>query len=274
LLGVDYQRHVSYAAINPAVRTVPPRPRPEPAPAPPREAGSRPRPRPITTVQFAAQLAVAAEPRLSLTYHNDSLQLIEAVDDRGNSLLPAGKVGPQSRTAGYFGVMSGPVVNLSVPLHRPVTAGESIKKLRGNIPLAVSSRRPDPLVVPLANAVGKTIENPDVQLSVDEIRSLPNSRTTQIELTVRPSDRESTSNGEIDGSITLFRRSFPPPPQIELIDTRGQQVTWIQSSADAANSRITLTVSNLTTELKELRYYTLSRANVTVPFEFSDIPLP
>jgi hypothetical protein len=274
LIGVDYQRHVSYLPSNTLGRVPPPRPRPEPAPAAPREPGSRPKLHPVTSVQCAAQLVVAAEPRLTLTYQNDSLQLMEAVDDRGNSLIPAGKGGPASRSAGYFGIMSGPVVNLPVQLQRPAAAGEMIKKLRGSIPLAVSSRRPDPLIVPLANAVGKSFENPDVQLTVDEIRPLANARTTQIELTLRPSDRDAASNAEVDASISLFRRSYPAPLQIELTDARGQLVTWIQSNADVANSRVTLTASNLMTELKELRYYTLTRSNVTVPFEFSDIPLP
>jgi hypothetical protein len=275
LVGVDYQRHVSYGVGNVSGRVPPPPRRAEPAPAIRGDAAARPRLRPVTTVQFAAQLVVAAEPRLALTYQNDSLQLIEAVDDRGNSLIPAGKVGPASRVAGYFGVMSGPVVNLPVQLHRPASAGDSIKKLRGNIPLAVSSRRPDPLIVPLANAVGKTFENPDIQLTVDEIRPMPNARATQLELTIRPSDRDpSASQGELDGGFNPFRRSYPPPLQIELSDNRGQMIAWMQSNADVANSRVTLTASNLASELKELRYYTLTRSTTIVPFEFADIPLP
>jgi hypothetical protein len=275
LLGVDYQRHVSFATSNISGRVPPPRPRPEAPPATRGESGQRPRPHPVTTVQFAAQLLVAAEPRLSLTYHNDALQLVEAIDNRGNSLVPPGKGGPYSRSAGYFGMMTGPVVNIPVQLHRPPNPGESIKKLRGNIPLSASARRPDPLIVPLANAVGKSFENPDIQLIVDEIRQLPNTRTTLVELTLRPSERDaSSSQAELDGSISMFRRSYPPPLQIELTDQKGQLVPWMQSNADVANSRVTLTVSNLATELKELRYYTLTRSNVNVPFEFTDIPLP
>src|SRR5262249_43319758 len=134
LLGVDYQRHVRYGPSGVPGRVPPPMPRPQAVPPTGVESGARLRLKPVTTVPFAAQLVVAAEPRLALSYQNDSLQLIEAVDDRGNSLVPSGK-GPAARTAGYFGVMSGPVVNLQVLLHRPANAGESIKKLRGNIPL-------------------------------------------------------------------------------------------------------------------------------------------
>jgi hypothetical protein len=243
------------------------------APALPRDPGPRPKLQPVTTVQFAAQLVVAAEPRLTLTYQNDSLQLLEAIDDRGNSLVPLAKSRPINRMAGYFGVMNGPVVNLPVPLQRPAAVGAMIKKLRGSIPLAVSSRRPDPLIVPLASSAGKTFENPDIQLTINEIRPLPNMRTTQIELTLRPGERDA-SGSEQEGSINVFQRQAPAALPIELFDSRGQLVTWFQSNVDPANSRVTLTMSNLTTELKELRYYSLTRSSVNVPFEFTDIPMP
>ena len=41
------------------------------------------------TEQFYAQVQVSAEPRLSLSQHGP-LRIVEAVDDRGQSLLPAG----------------------------------------------------------------------------------------------------------------------------------------------------------------------------------------
>jgi len=277
LLGVHYERNLSYVHNDGISNLPPPGPRPAaPEPAP-RDPGSPPRLQPSRNEQFIAQLVVAAEPRLTLTYQHGSLQLIEAIDERGSSLIPAGKGGPALRTAAYFGMMNGPVVQIAVPLHRPSGAGETIKKLRGNIPLTVSSRRPDPLVVPLANAAGKTFENPDLRLTVHEIRPMPTTQNTLLELTVRPGDRDaSSSHGDGDSSANFFQRPAPPPLQIEVTDSRGQPVPWFQSGADAENSRVTLTLTNLpqTTELKELRYYTLTRSSANVPFEFTDIPMP
>ena len=66
---------------------VPPAPRPVPRDGPPRGAARPARPNPVTTVQFTAQLLVIAEPRLSLAPRGE-LKLLEAVDDRGNSLVP------------------------------------------------------------------------------------------------------------------------------------------------------------------------------------------
>ena len=87
---------------------------------------------PIASVQFSAQLLVAAEPRLALSNVRQP-QLVEAVDDLGNSLVPVAAADPfVSRHSGYFGMTTGPVVQLQAPLQRPESAGEHIKKLRGH----------------------------------------------------------------------------------------------------------------------------------------------
>jgi hypothetical protein len=276
LLGVDYHRHLIYASPSGGIGNLtPPRPRTAALEPAPRDAGLPSRLHPVTNVQFTAQLVVAAEPRLILTYQHGSLQLTEAVDERGNSLIPPGKSGPVRRSAAYFGIMSGPVVQIPAPLHRPAVPGETIKKLRGIIPLSVSSRRPDPLIVPLANSAGKTFENLDLQLTVHEIRPMPDTRNTLVELSLRPSDRDASSSADdADGFNNLVQRPNPAQLQIEVTDARGQMIPWFQSGPDTESSRVTLTLTCPATELKELRYYTLTRSSVNVPFEFTDIPLP
>ncbi len=109
----------------------------------------------MITEQFNAHLLVAAEPRLAIS-QNGALQVLEAVNDLDNSLLaPAAAGAVANRVAGYFGVMSGSVIQLPAPLHRPDRPGRTIKKLRGVIPVSVSSRGPQPLVVPLDHDLGK-----------------------------------------------------------------------------------------------------------------------
>ena len=147
LLGVHYQRDLTYAAPPPpevrgfgqpdrnprAVREAKPARQPDPA---------RNRLNPVTNEQFTAQLLVAAEPRLCVS-QNGALQLIEAVDSRDNSLIAQAGGGPVvNRFAGYFGVMNGSVIQLQAQLHRPEAPGETIKKLRGVIPISVSSAVP------------------------------------------------------------------------------------------------------------------------------------
>jgi len=277
LLSVDYQRHVGYAPSGPAAN-VPPPPRPVVLPPERRDQpAQQQRLNPVTTVQFSAQLLVAAEPRLALSNVRQP-QLVEAVDDLGNSLVPVAAADPfVSRHSGYFGMTTGPVVQLQAPLQRPETAGERIRKLRGLIALNVSSRRPDPLVVTLANATGKTFENQDYRLTVHDMHPSPTSHHMLVELSIKAVDSDQSSDhSEIDALSDGLQRADPQHLQIEVIDARGQLITWFQSGADAETGRFTLTLTNLprSSEPKELRYYTLTRAAVTVPFEFADIPMP
>jgi hypothetical protein len=274
LLSLDYERHVSYAVAgagaglrpqlgnNAAGRRLP--------------AAAPRRPNPTTSEQFTAHLIVAAEPRLSLS-QNGALHVVEAEDNLGNSLVPSANGGPvYNRFAGYFGVVNGSVMQLQAPLHRPDMAGTRIKQLRGVIPLSVSSRRPDPLIVPLNQGAGKHFENLDVELTLHEIRSNPTTRQTLIELSLKLKERGTTAEyGEPDAFNAVYRPDTQRL-QLEIFDSRGRVVSWFPSSVDSETSHMTLTLTNLpaSTSLKELRYHTLTRATINLPFEFKDIPMP
>ncbi len=273
LLSVDYERHVNYssAGIGPVVRpqvgnTAVRRPQ-----------GSAPaKPTPVMHEQFSAHLLVAAEPRLSLSQVG-ALQVLEAVDDQNHSLVASGNNGVMfNRFSNYLGVMNGSVVQLQAQLQRPAIAGTTIRKMRGVIPLSVSSRRPDPLVIPLEQGTGKRFENPDVELTIHEIRTMPNTRQTLLEVSVRSKERGSIAESpESDAFVDIYRPDMQRL-QLEILDSRGQVIPAFPSGVDSETSHVTLTVSNLpaSATLKELRYYTLTRATVSVPFEFKDIPMP
>jgi len=275
LLGVHYQRDLNYGAqgFGGAGGFGPPGGVPRPArPQPP----PRGRINPISSVQFTAQLLVTAEPRLFIS-QNGPLQLVEAVDNRGNSLAAPAPGGPvMNRFAGYFGVTGGSVIQLHAPLHRPAAPGETIKKFRGTIPLSVSSRGPDPLVVPLGQGMGKRFANEDVEVTAHGIRALPNARQIVLELSVKSNERPGPAEtGDSDAFGDVYRADTPRQ-QLEIVDSRGQLVSWFPSGIDSDTSRLSLTLMNLPANcsLKELRYYTLTRTTVNLPFEFTDIPMP
>ncbi len=274
LIALHYQRDVSFAGgtmlrveqrvgdARPARRT-------------PREPA---RPSPVLNVQFTAQLQIVGEPRLSVQ-QTAPPRVIEAVDDRGNSLIPPANENPAfNRISGYFGVASGPVMQVQASLHRPVDPGTTIKKLRGVIPVAVSSRQPNPLVVPLPNAAGKTFGGDDLQITIHSIRGLPNNRQTAIELSLKIPDDRATApeNSNPDGFNPIMPRLNVQQLPIEIFDARGQMVPWFQSPYDAETARVVLTLPLplQAAPLKELRYYTLNRANTNIPFEFTNILMP
>jgi hypothetical protein len=276
LLGIDYQRHLSYVPTGSDMGPVPAPPRPAT-----RLAGQQrgrvglAQPNPIRTVQFTAQLLVAAEPRLSLAPRGE-LRLREALDDHGNSLIYPGRHPQSLNYPGYFGAPHGAVMETYVQLQRPADPGETIKTLRGIIPVTVSSRRPGPLVVPLQKSTGKTFENSDTQLTVHEIRTLPDSRHTLVELSIRANGPEAPSGGDSDGYNTLFPRPGHQQLQFDVLDANDRLISWFQSLADAESSHVTLTLTSSLQSAppKELRYYSVARTEVDIPFEFSAIPMP
>ena len=72
-------------------------------------------------------------------------------------------------TATTSAVAQATVIETHAQLKRPAIPGETIKKLRGTIPVTVSARRPGPLIVPLEKSAGKTFQNSDVQLTIHEM---------------------------------------------------------------------------------------------------------
>jgi hypothetical protein len=275
-MGIHYQHDLNYGA--PAIGMIGGI-GPLNGPARPARAANPTRGRidPVSSVQFTAQLLVAAEPRLFIS-QSGALQITEAVDDRGNSLTLRSSGGPVvNRFAGYIGVMNGSVVQLQAQLRRPAIPGETIKKLRGVIPLSISSRGPDPLVVPLdQGSVGKRFANADVELTLDAIRTMPNTPQTLLEISVKASERSNPAdNVESDAFGDVYRPDMHRQ-QLEIVDSRGRLVTWFPSGVDTETSRLTLTLTNSpgSGPLKELRYHTLTRTTLNVPFEFTDIPMP
>jgi len=259
LLSLHYQRDVTFA----------PRPRPSQTP----ERGSRH----TISEQFFVQVQVAAEPRLSVS-QNGPIRIDEAVDDRGQSLVVPSGASSAQRHAGYFGMSMGTVVQLQAHLRRPEQPGKSIQKLRGVVPIAVATRKPNPLVVPLAGASGKSFRNEQVTLAIQEIRTNPNSNQTSIELAVRHQGGQgaSTNGPGAQGNEFMLHRQDVHQQQIEVLDARGRTIPWYHSSFDAEGARITLTLTppDGVATPTELRYYSLARTATEVPFEFADVAMP
>jgi hypothetical protein len=249
LLGVHYQRDVNFAGRQPSL-----------------------------LIQFFAQLQVAAEPRLAVQ-QTAVPRLVEAVDDRGNSLIPPRSENPAfQQFSGFFGMASGPVMQVQAILHRPEGAGTRITKLRGVIPVAVSSRQPDPLVIPLQNATGKTFGGDELQITVHSVRVLPSNRQSTIELSIITAEDHASGpdNANPNGFNPIAPRLNVQQLPIEIIDNHGQAIPWFQSNYDAENARVVLTLPGpvQAAPLKELRYFTVNRANASIPFEFADILMP
>ncbi len=271
LVGLEFQRHVGFAVVMPRLRGNPGQ---QERPAAQKDLAP-PQPKPVTSVQCSVQLQVTAEPRLSVR-QTGALQILEARDDQGNSLRMENPGTPVlTRNADYLGGSCSSVVHAGAPLNRPENPGRTIKILRGSVPLRITARQPDPLVVPLATATGKAFDNSDLHVLVHEVRFDPNTHERQIELTVRATRSGGLPAADDESVADLGSRFDPHQQNIEIIDTRGHVVAWFQTSIDMESSRITLSMAGpASAEPKELRYYRLSETAVNVPFSFSDVPMP
>jgi hypothetical protein len=284
LISLHYQRDLTFETrripsnlpsnrISTANRSL----RPSPPPTngrPPRSGG------PDVSEQFFAQVQVLAEPRLSIS-QNGPLKIREAIDDRGESLVIPSRGGAgESGNFGYFGIPTGSVLQIQAHLRHPQTPGKLIVKLQGTIPLAITTRKLGPLVVPLAGSVGKSFHNEEVNVVVRDIRVNPDSHQTNIDLTIQPSPAVA---GFADiavprGAPLPVHRIHRPEThqqQIEIIDAQGRNIPWYHSSFDAEGSRFTLTLTpHDQVTPAELHYYGLAKASIEVPFTFSDVPMP
>lgn len=274
LVGVHYQRHVQY--FTPGQPIISNRVGLQPAPLP--KPGDVRRPDHNMTEEFYAQIQVAAEPRLSVS-QNGPLKLVEAIDDRGQSLLlESNTTQTIQRHSGYFGLTAGPTLHLQAPLRRPEQPGQVIKRLRGVVPVVVATRKGDPLVVPLSGSSGKSFHNDETTLEVQEIRVNPDTHQTSIQITVRTKlDTGAGGDADLLGALptALVRRNTTQQQQqLEVVDAQGKPIPWYLSH-DAEGARMTLTLTPQDQAAPaELRYYAMVRALTEASFEFADVPLP
>lgn len=222
-----------------------------------------------TNEQCYAQLQVVGEPRLTLAM-SGALKITEAIDDKGQSLLP-----PDSnnrtvqRSAGYFGFANSFIQGQAL-LARPIAPGSTIRVLRGVIPVSVSTRKPSPLSVPLRESKGKTLQNDDASVVIHDVRQLPNTRQTSIDVTIRPLKDASP----VPANEVMYNRPDTHQQQVEVVDSQGRVVPWYPSMIDGESGRMTITLTSPEQVATELRYYSLARATTDVKFEFNDLPLP
>ncbi len=242
---------------------------------------------PVSIVQFHVQLQIVPEPRMSISQAGP-LQLLEAVNELGHSLLPAARDDGRAPGPTFMmrGSMPGAAANLTAHLHRPETPGKLIKTLRGTVEVSVTSPRSDPLVIPLEGAAGKAFQDDDRRVVVNAIDRGLMRRQGAIELTIDDLDdlfpAEPVNGQGFVGRPGMIRRGFVGPigndPShwpIRILTSTGQS-TYYQTSVDRESGRVTLRLNQMPQmdEVKEIRISSIIRASTKVPFEFHELPMP
>jgi len=230
----------------------------------------------LSSKQFFLQMLVGAEPRLSLA-PTGSVKVLEAIDDQGRSLLIPERAEILHRDSGYLGVNASPLVHSRVDLAYPDGPPSRLKKVRGMIPLVVSTRRPGPLEIPLTDATNKSFAQNNVRIVVGEVRIGGADQASTIELSIKAGE-DSSHRAEADDDEVAEIRSVASPQQLEVLDAAGRMIPWFPSSSffNGEEAKLTLTLLDrgVPTVPVSIRYHGVIRDQTEVPFEFRDLPMP
>lgn len=230
--------------------------------------------------RFTFEMVTMAEPRLLIEGLRP--RLLEAVDDRGQSLRPTttpipGAVGPNFD----FYNDAGPHCARSREfLKYPSEPGERIKVLRGTMSLAIAARAAVPLVIPLADAEGESYRTGHSTITIHKMAPDPPANLVTLELGIRRHDR----NALLVASPGLDKQAQAinfPHNYLELLDDRGRPLLYYVNRSDSGpdDPRVRLHVMGGEAGEKAiaptaLRFHDLIRASTEVPFEFRDLPMP
>ena len=228
-----------------------------------------------TTVTVEVQ--AFAEPGRFL--NANGLPRLETVDEQGRAISPQPSGGgEQAQRGGNSWLIPGRIslLHWHVPLGLPDESVRSPLKLRGVLPVVITSRRPDPLVIPLDGAAGKTFREGPRVVRIEKI-SGQGPRTTAVELSLKedviPANRTRISLGRETDYIGDFLAD-----RLEFADAEGHPLRRLLLPGHSALAKYdeiqVRTFVSSAAPLARLRVYRLHRLATEVPFEFAEVPSP
>lgn len=236
---------------------------------------------------FHIQMQVVAEPRLTMAI-DGAPRVLEAIDDRGQSLALDPKGEPQQRYAGYsFGhamPAESSMIQFPLPLKYPAVPGKVIRKLRVGLSLQVAARRPDPIVLPITEARGQTIRNGELSVEVHGSKPGGDGGRT-LDLSIR-SLAEPVANPEPGMPPALPRFNGPDAFRnpLEFVDDQDNPVAWYASSVQGGPEGMHLTIQFLPQDQinpgrkasppSKIRLYEMNRSHAELSLDFQNVPMP
>ena len=189
--------------------------------------------------QFHITMRILAEPRMLIRATGDAL-IAEAVDDRGQSLLPG--PAPYLYHFGYrFSGTANACQDYTLNLKYPERAGPVIKRLKLTIPVEVEALKPDRLEVPLADAAGKTFRHGTTSIEILAVGADPQGHQ-RVTLKLRsdemvPQRLTLDRDGKLAGSAVRPERPEVTPNVIQVLDQQGRQFAWYLGNIKANDPR-------------------------------------
>ena len=228
-----------------------------------RSPGREPSPRGVLYVDVQA----FAEPGRFLDF--DGLPRIEAADDRGRPLPspPADAEWPRPQATSWNVPGAIGFFQWRLPLGLPdAQAMKTLRRLRGTLPVIVSATRPDPLVITLDGAPGKSYRHEETTLRFRIIQDSAKRMRIEVILTRDPSPTPSRD----DRAQSALRHRFG------FEDRDGQPLSWlplVENVGPGKETHIQMMISEGERPVR-LRFHGLVWSATEIPFEFADVPLP
>jgi hypothetical protein len=247
-------------------------------------------------------LRIGIEPRM-LIRNNGPLKNLNAVDERGRSLLP------EETEAVWPGdnFLTGHCVYVTrrVALRPLEPRPRVIRTLRGVAPVVYAACWPDTLEIPLADAAGRSFRSRTSVVTIRGVRKfapkvipfppgagmprLTPVPTAQIELTIRPLDQPAAAvpaappQEPPDVSDRQFQLVDPDVPKWSILITgapgsnpqrEGKEIHVVLSPVGHHLGPLTPWLWPPKLAGVVLRYHDLAVQKAEIPFEFTDVPLP
>jgi hypothetical protein len=215
--------------------------------------------------QFVVQLTAFAEPKLRLVRAAGAARVETAVDDNGRSLaLP----NMDMNQYGYYQQI-GNAWQVSVPLADIPNIGTKIAMLKGTIAADLCTRF-------------EHLEVPDILSARSVEKSVGDARITVLDVSRKGELFELRIRAEMRGSEVEWSRL--PLNDIALVDAEGIQLARRGTSASGKNNTYEATVQFAAGQSQDGKKpgdpaklvwdVPIEVKDVTIPFEFSDIPIP
>lgn len=212
---------------------------------------------------------IMSEPKLPLMQAQPA-KLIEAVDDRGNSLmLPmAGNV--ETVYYGHNGYRTHNYAS-QVQLAPPAKDARFVKVLRGSIPVTLlAEQKPEIVIDEILKVKNKKFTGNETEIQIDEVKD--NKTSFSIKMTVR--NNAKNANQDYSWTNSVHQR-------LELVDAKGNKYhshgyNW-ENSSPANISATFMFGTNGNAALgppARLVYNQWSMMQHQIEFEFRDLPLP
>jgi hypothetical protein len=221
---------------------------------------------PVSSNSLYAEVQAIVEPNRFVEMNG--APRVEAVDDRGRTLPPPSidSLQPPQSSNGWNVPGAIGLLQWRLPLGSPAEDASSLRSLSGTLPIMISSRRPDPLLIRLDEAPGQPHRFEDMTLKFQDIQNTQGQ--FQMELVIKPDQAR--------GPARSGRNSDALRQQLVFEDREDHPLTWLMLNeiiGPGGEKKVRVMLSGPQPPVR-LRYFGLVRIPVEIPFEFTNILLP